>query len=348
MVWRKGAANKLYMKPDEVCDQLKVTERERLIVNWFTDKLRREVESKGGVLETWCELPLRKDDVVGTCDLVVLCVNGEWLVVDWKTGGLEVKTAAENIQLCGYLVMGRDRFGYNKASGYLFSAGNERGEQFTKVTYNGVQMEQAWEHVSSVIRASSDPQAECKPSLDACRYCPALGNAERCPKSVEHGLALVEQEKGKLLEIKNTSIATTLTPAQKQALVQVWDGVSYAKRLHKMLANELYRRLSAGEDVPGFMLSDPVERRNITDTEKAYQHLVHDEKLATHEEFMAELSMTGAGAQRACKRGMALRGIKSKDMRQYLDPIMKQNGYMETKAGNPRLHRIGEEDEKDE
>lgn len=339
LIWRKGQP--LYQKVDEACEKLNLNDRQRVIAGWFTSKLNAELLRYGGALETWCEVPLRKEGLVGTCDLVIHTNSDDWLVIDWKTGGLEVKTAADNIQLGAYCAMGRDRFGYNKVTGYLFSAGNEANEQFTATAYAGLQLESLWQVVRDVIGDSSRADAPLRPSLEACRYCPALGNFERCRPSVEHGLAIVEKDKDALLTQRRQAYGKKLTQLQINMVTELYDKLTYAEKLKDTIAAEIYRRICDGEEFDGFRLTMPHERRKITDPERAYQEVVVNRSLATHDEFMKEVSMSGAGVQRACKRGMAERGIKVMEMKDHINRILTEANVLETKEAKPRLQRIG-------
>lgn len=337
-IWRKGTPD--WQQPAKVCEEMKLGERETMIAEWFTGKLYRECEKRGGILETWAEVPLRKGEVVGTCDLIVHLVCDDWLIVDWKTGGLSVKTAADNIQLAAYACMGRERFGYSKASVYLFSAGNEAEEKFTTCTYTGAELEQVWQVISDAIAAAHADDAKLVPGLEQCRYCPALGNAERCPVAIEQALEVVEKDKLALTKFREGVINRKLTPAEREAVVALYDKISMVDNLKRNIKGFIYNRLSGGEEIEGFELGGSQERRNITDPEVAYQELVLNQKLATHDQFMAEVSITGAGVQRACRQGMGLRGVKVSEMRSYIDNVCEAAGCLEFKPTTPRLKRV--------
>lgn len=340
LIWRKGQPK--YQKVEEVCEELGLTQREEVIASWFTSKLKAEVDKRGGVLETWAEIPMRRENLVGTCDLVVHCCNDDWIVLDWKTGELEVETADRNIQLTAYACMGRQRFGYSRAHLFLFSAGNEDGEQFTATTLHGSQFDPAWEFICDVMRKAEADDAKRRPCLNACRYCPALGNAERCPEGVAIGLGIVEETKAELVQVRDPKSA--LRPLDPKALARIahlYDQLKLAARLKESVEGELKKRLAGGEDMGGhFRLTEPKERRWITDAEKAYNDLVVTRMLCSHDDFMSIVNVTVGKLQSMLKPALKENGVLVKDHKNWLDTVMSDGGYMEKKAMAPSLERI--------
>lgn len=345
LIWRKGQPK--YMKVDEVCEELKLGQREEHIAGWFTSKLKDEVDKRGGVLETWAEVPLRRDNLVGTCDLVVHCCNDDWIVLDWKTGELEVKTADRNIQLTAYGCMARQRFGFSVVNLFLFSAGNDGEERFTATTLHGSKFDPAWDFIVDVMRGAEANGAKRTPCLEACRYCPALGSAQRCPEGVDVGLKIVESGKADLVKVREDS--DKFLPLKREAklkLAQLYDQLKLADRLKVSVEREIKGRLQGGEDMEGlFRLTEPKARRNITSAEEAYNDLVVKRMLCSHDDFMSVVSVTVGKLQSAVKAQLKENGVPVKEHKAYLNAVMKDGGYMEEKPVQPSIERTHSEPE---
>jgi hypothetical protein len=181
----------------------------------------------------------------GTADAV--CVGKKW-VADIKTG--QVRNYRE--QMACYALACMDMYWESAWTAHVVYVDQKvvRSYEFTR--------EQAERIVQDVVSAATSPLARPTP----CQYCDWCANKDRCK-------ALVVQSKHALADIAATN-NDTLTIIRERLLAspeQHADFVArfkwFAKEFGEPLTDALKERLVAGEEVPGWKLTNPSPRRYV-------------------------------------------------------------------------------------
>jgi CRISPR/Cas system-associated exonuclease Cas4 (RecB family) len=159
------------------------------------------------------------------------------LLVDYKTGRLEVDHASENLQLRAYAVLVAEHY---KSVRTVYAAviqphtGAPHGTM-----YDEDDLAQAREEITGIIAATLKPDAPRKPSPEACKYCRALAI---CPEAAGETKALATRSAADVPALPDLELARLLS-----ASIQVEDFISAIK-------DEAKARLKAGKEVPGWTL----------------------------------------------------------------------------------------------
>lgn len=181
----------------------------------------------------------------GTADAV--CIGAKW-VADIKSG--QIRNYQE--QLAAYSLACMDTHWETTWTAHVLYIDQRvvRSYEFTR--------EQAERIVQSVIGSATSPVAKPRP----CEYCNWCANKESCS-------ALVVQSKAALADVHAIN-GDTLTIIRDRILanpVQHSDFVSrfkwFSKEFGEPLTDMLKEKLIAGEDVPGWKLTNPSPRRYV-------------------------------------------------------------------------------------
>jgi CRISPR/Cas system-associated exonuclease Cas4 (RecB family) len=181
----------------------------------------------------------------GTADAV--CVEKKW-VADIKSG--QIRNYRE--QMAAYSLACMDAHWENAWTAHVVYVDQKavRSYEFTR--------EQAERIVQDVVSAATSPLAKPTP----CQYCEWCANKDKCK-------ALVIQSKHALADIAATN-GDTLTIIRERLLAspeQHADFVArfkwFAKEFGEPLTDALKERLTAGEEVPGWKLTNPSPRRYV-------------------------------------------------------------------------------------
>jgi CRISPR/Cas system-associated exonuclease Cas4 (RecB family) len=159
------------------------------------------------------------------------------LVIDYKTGRLEVDHASEHLQLRGYAVLVKEHFkSVRKVFAFIIQphAGAPHGTM-----YDEDDLAQAREEITGIIAATLKPDAPRKPSPEACKYCRALAI---CPEAAGETKALATRSAADVPALPDLELSQLLT-----ASTVVEDFISAIK-------DEAKARLKAGKEVPGWTL----------------------------------------------------------------------------------------------
>jgi len=145
----------------------------------------------------------------GTADLVILksyMISGRWyrdaIVVDWKFGFLSQGEARDSRQLAAYAFLAAEHFNCVNAEVHLFAP---RLDECTAVRYERKDLDSFQKALIHTITQARSEDAECRPSLKACRYCKALvicrAVREAMMKAIDSGAiycATTDEERMKL------------------------------------------------------------------------------------------------------------------------------------------------------
>lgn len=181
----------------------------------------------------------------GTAD--ALCVHKKWLA-DIKSG--QIRGYRE--QMAAYALSCMDAHWESAWTAHVVYVDQRvvRSYEFTR--------EQAERIVQNVVGAATSPLARPTP----CQYCDWCANKDRC-------VALVHQSKMALADLDATN-GDTLTIIRDRLLADPArhaDFVArfkwFAKEFGEPLTDALKERLTAGEEVPGWKLTNPSPRRYV-------------------------------------------------------------------------------------
>jgi hypothetical protein len=215
-------------------------------IDWGFDALRALAD--GSPIETreeYLQMDMPGLSRPGTAD--ALCVEKKWLA-DIKSG--QVRNYRE--QMAAYALACMDAHWESSWTAHVVYVDQRvvRSYQFTR--------EQAERIVQDVITSATYSQAQPTP----CQYCDWCANKDKCK-------ALVVQSKHALADIAATN-NDTLTIIRERLLAspgQHADFVArfkwFAKEFGEPLTDALKERLVAGEEVPGWKLTNPSSRRYV-------------------------------------------------------------------------------------
>lgn len=195
----------------------------------------------------------------GTADLILVLPFKVLVIVDWKYGYNEVEHAELNDQAAAYAVMGAATFQTEVVHVYIHLP---RAEEIKlhRAAYGVVELKDRSDYTRTVTDGAANPNAPRRASLDACRYCPALG---RCPEA----RALVE----KAMADYATFGPTTTTE---------WGNVLTVSKLAEKWAEavkEDLKELRAKDPafIPtGFIVTKPQTLRNVPDFPALYSNAI--------------------------------------------------------------------------
>lgn len=122
------------------------------------------------------------DIIVGHPDRVLIWDHdGEEraLILDFKTGFLEVDSAEDNLQLLCYAVAVWQELGIKRIFAKIIMP-MSKGHHV--VEYDGADLKAGLDHLLFILAATKKPDAPRTPSEIACRYCKALGTS-RCSET---------------------------------------------------------------------------------------------------------------------------------------------------------------------
>jgi CRISPR/Cas system-associated exonuclease Cas4 (RecB family) len=159
------------------------------------------------------------------------------LLVDYKTGRLEVDHASENLQLRAYAVLVAEHY---KSVRTVYAAviqphtGAPHG-----TVYDEDDLAQAREEIASIIAETLKPDAPRRPSPEACKYCRALAI---CPEAAGETKALA------------TRSAADVPALPDLELSQLLSASTLVENFIEVIKTEAKARLKAGKEVPGWTL----------------------------------------------------------------------------------------------
>lgn len=164
---------------------------EREQVDWLKGQVLALLTEHDGLRDSdlWVEESLvwkdaaGRDKLTGHPDFMAVAVDGTGHIFDAKTGWLSVDLAEHNDQLEGYIVMAAGNSLSECAEIYVHVLAFRGRPQVSSYCYDQQAMEAAIADIASVAWNGRRKNAIRRPDPDACRYCRALGNPERCPES---------------------------------------------------------------------------------------------------------------------------------------------------------------------
>jgi hypothetical protein len=258
---------------DQVCATCECTSNEFETVERFRAIVDKEIADNGGGVYMLAEEQLGNDYLTGKPDLVVLCENGCYLILDYKSGWGRQITAVKNLQLRGYaLLVARtiktEPDGKPIKGVLICKMPDDSKERVSRVEYDAVAISKAENEIQGIVaRCSQESDTRC-PSTKACQFCRAAGNPERCMENIEAGI-LVDPP-----DIESLP-AITLSPLPPELAGKIKDWYQQAQnfeRTFKAFRQYVKDMLEQNPDaLPGMTLKEGRNVREITDSEMAFQ-----------------------------------------------------------------------------
>ena len=301
-----------------------MSDRDTLIVRWFTAKADELIASHGGAHDVYPELPMRGIiadgvEITGHADLIVRCNDGKWLLFDWKCGYAEVPRAAANIQLMGYAWLLSTNEGMGGGiEAYLFSAGSKdaplSGTMYDRDSIGMVKQKLTDIVQSAVLRDVRNP------SDDACKYCQAKCST-RCPETLE-SLTMPPIVREWLLPA-NKDEAAALRRAAKSFISLA---ESYVERIDAEV------RAHPEEWSDQFVLQSTGSTRKIKSAQEAYRVFVEENNMLSADGFLSLVTVPIGKLEAALKEPLKDTGVPVKDQKALVAAMLGDNLESEEKA----------------
>lgn len=259
----------------------------------------------------------------GKPDVVAIdTLQAHALVLDYKTGRGDVKSADGNMQLRALAVLVSMEHGLDKVTVAIVQP--LAGESSVCV-YNAEGLRKARIEISDILTAIHQPNAPRRPSAKACKYCKAKAV---CPEAREASVALplANVPEGATA----SAIAATLTG---ETLAEFLHRAEFASKVIDACRDEAKQRLEAGEVVPGWTLKPGSVRESITDPATVFGRFIAAG--GTQEAFMPCVSVTKTKLKDAVK---AVTGAKGKALDAQIETML--DGCTEAKASAPSLAKL--------
>jgi hypothetical protein len=187
----------------------------------------------------------------GQADYVCLDhAAGRALIIDYKTGRLEVDTAADNLQLRALVVLLKHNWPFlTEISATIIEPWVSWESEF--VVYSGEALEQAQNQILSYVDLARWAP-EVRFAGPHCKHCPARAH---CQEAIDFALSLSESER----DDKGLIILPRGEPG-----VALWEKIKVAKKLLKGL-EEAYERILENEPeaLPGYIMPPQGRERRI-------------------------------------------------------------------------------------
>ena len=185
----------------------------------------------------------------------VLAIRGGVAVVlDYKTGPIQVTHASENLQLMALAVLVAWKYKVDRVLVGIIQplAGPPHTHNYDK---DG--LKKARNKITRILRKIEDPNAKPVAGPKQCKYCRAINDCSAVKAAEDKVMAL--------------STVTALSPDEMSKALGI---LPVVEGRCKALKDEAYSRLLKDNDsIPGFGVRPPSNRRSISDPWKAYKTL---------------------------------------------------------------------------
>lgn len=178
-----------------------------------------------------------RQDLWGTADIVMRGGTWRW-VYDFKSGSQYVEVA-DNPQLIIYAIGLLQEKGWKSVT-----LGIIQGDEVRIWTLKRDEVRNLAAKYKAYAEATDPADAECRPSLEACRYCKGAGHCDAYAAVIEGDIE--KAFAGVPAEIKDNAIP--------QRLLDLYVNKERVMQAFSMIEEHIRQRLVAGIEVPGFML----------------------------------------------------------------------------------------------
>jgi hypothetical protein len=229
--WDGQSINSLKLTPEEVGNVDECLDYLRELVDGHEYKVDMEVR---GDLKS-----IGYPDIWGTTDVVVNLPK-ELHIIDWKFGAGVPVLVDDNEQMLGYLLMIWDRTPKRMFMHLVQPPKNYFGVQ----EVSPYELETFRSNLEKAIRLSKHSDPPLNPGEKQCRFCPA---AMTCRGRYKHQLEIAHE----VFEHIKTKPSIVTPEESAKIYTKLGELVDY----HKELGNYGFKRLSNGEDFPGYKLA---------------------------------------------------------------------------------------------
>jgi hypothetical protein len=286
-------------------------------------------EANGIAAENECRMWMFSGRFSGKADILLRYAR-VGAIFDLKTGRNEVATAEGNAQLRSLAVLFQDHDRFDRIVVGIIQPWAK--EPISLCEYSREDLAKAREWLVGVLDAAENPDAPRIPGEKQCRFCRAKQHGV-CPEAKEQALN----------PTMSVSVVTESTDPKEIAyrlpsgnLAWFLGEASFAIDVIEACRDEAKRRLSAGDEVPGWRLKPGAKPETIVDLETVHGRFL-SEGGATHT-FLGCLSATKGKLLAALK---SVSGKKGKSLEAAFDALIE--GCVETKQNAPSLERVKEE-----
>lgn len=242
------------------------------------------------------------------------------LVIDYKTGRNEVAESTRNLQLCDLAVLAAIEYALDEVHVAIIQPWATMTPEVCR--YSKKDLNIALAEMEARIVASNAANAPRIPGEKQCQYCKAKAF---CPEARETALTPPMRNTPEVTTAE--AIAATLT---SETLSQFLDRASFAEKVIDACRDEAKRRLTEGEQVPGYRLKDGAVRESITNAQECFNRCAS--KGVKVEDFMQTVTIAKGKLKDALK---AATGEKGKALDATLAEVL--TGITEEKQASPGL-----------
>ena len=193
----------------------------------------------------------------GTADVLIV-TNDRVIVIDWKTGRIQVEEAEKNIQTAGYALAAMQMFHLEKASVYIYNPviGQDTHAEFADKAAIA-------KYIIGVIARCGSPEAALVPGEEQCRYC----------KAAYHGTCPALAKTAELTAVKAEEIVPipALSVIPETELVEYKRKCDIIAKLAERVDAELKRRIEKNGSCGPWKLKELSGGKEITDIQEAFR-----------------------------------------------------------------------------
>lgn len=237
------------------------------------------------------------------------------IILDYKTGRLEVEPAPTNLQLRGLVAC---------AAANEFLAGVEvaviqpwSSPQIHSCFYSSADIDAATAEVTAIAQTAIDDLGRTLKAGDHCHYCPAKGKCPATQAVVTQTAAIAKHSWG------------VMSP---EATVAMYHTCGLAVDIAEAFRADVKRRLISGEVLPGLRLKPGVWRTKILNVERLFNRMLSHYPKLSASKFTLACDMTKTNFKELVKEESGLRG---KALDEHCEMLLEDNS--ESKQSAPTI-----------
>lgn len=209
----------------------------------------------------------------GHCDLWDYIATIKLLVIiDHKFGYKVVTSAAANLQLRSYAVMGAEEHDCDHVVVAITQPRLSFDDRLTMAIYSRADIEASRQQLYQIWDDCKKPDAPLNPSAEACQYCKAKLLCPAYQEKVREGLSIVPAPTGGTLANREATITQSLAQCSDEQLGRFLDACAFASFAAEFAKDVARERLHKG-GMHGWKLGKESEVREVTDVMKAFKLL---------------------------------------------------------------------------
>jgi len=241
----------------------------------------------------WSGMP----EVAGTCDILIKLTGGIRIVLDWKFGKGIFVGAERNTQLMAYAAMSFNSAKEMRETDTIqLHVVQPRLNNYSTWSLSGSDLV-TWmnQELRPKVYASRNPEAECSPGEDQCRWCVGA----TCKARAEFNISLAK-------EIFAPYAKKEKTVDDFMQLHELTDLLQYAESVKKFISqliNDMITECTAGNGVPGYKVVSGRSNRKWKDENQAidFLHKMVDEEHVEYDDCFKTKPLSVAQAEKLAK-----------------------------------------------